>query len=127
MEQNNNKKILIVEDEESLRNILKDALEQKGFSCKSSENGKNGLEMSYSEKPDLIVLDLLMPEMDGMTMLQELRKDAWGSTAKVLILTNLSVDNHVHMKDILTTVPECYLIKSDWAITEIVNKIENII
>ena len=84
------KKILIIEDEEPMRRVLKDTLEQEGFIVFESSDGKVGLEEAYLKRPDLILLDILMPKIDGMTVLKQLRKEEWGKGVPVVILTNLN-------------------------------------
>lgn len=84
------KKILIIEDEEPMRRVLKDTLEQEGFIVFESGDGKAGLEEAHLKRPDLILLDILMPKMDGMTVLKQLRKEEWGKGVPVVILTNLN-------------------------------------
>jgi CheY-like chemotaxis protein len=84
------KKILIVEDEEPMRRVLKDTLEQEGFIVFESSDGKAGLEEAFVKRPDLILLDILMPKMDGMTVLKQLREEEWGKGVPVVILTNLN-------------------------------------
>lgn len=121
------KTLLIIEDELSLQHALHDALTRKGFSCITAPDGETGLKKALSLKPDLILLDLFMPVMDGMTMLKTLRTDPWGVDARVLILTNLSVDTTAHVQNIVTTAPEYYLVKSDWSIDDIVSKVERML
>ena len=84
------KKILIIEDEEPMRRVLKDTLEQEGFIVFESSDGKVGLEEAHLKRPDLILLDILMPKIDGMTVLKQLRKEEWGKGVPVVILTNLN-------------------------------------
>ena len=121
------KKILIIEDDEAIQSALHDACKDAGFSCAIANDGEAGLALSLEEKPDLIILDLLMPKMDGMTLLKKLRADAWGADVRVLILTNLSADEPARIKDAVETYPEYYLVKSDWAIGDIVKKVEEML
>ncbi|MFH1193993.1 MAG: response regulator [bacterium] len=116
-----NKTILIVEDEASLRNVLRDKLESENFSALVAENGKKGLALALSAHPDLILIDIIVPVMDGIVMLEKIRADAWGKTAKVIILTNLN-DREKDVRDIEGAHYD-YLIKSDWTISAIVEKI----
>ncbi|MBD3311535.1 MAG: response regulator [Candidatus Magasanikbacteria bacterium] len=115
-------KILIVEDETSLTKILKSKLEKEGYAVLSAINGEKGLDMALKEKPDLILLDIVMPRMDGYEMLNKLRKDTWGKNVPVIILTNLTepkeISNGVSMdiKD--------YLVKTDWSLNEVINKVK---
>ena len=84
------KTILIIEDEKSLRNAVVDLLHAKSFLVIEAKNGREGMELALSKHPDLILLDLIMPEMDGMSVLKKIREDKWGVTVPVIILTNLS-------------------------------------
>lgn len=84
------KKILIAEDDVPLRRVFCDALKAEGYDVYEAGDGEEALSVALREHPDLIVLDILMPKMDGIEMARQLRLDAWGKTAKVIILTNLS-------------------------------------
>ncbi len=119
---NNQKKILIVEDEMPLANAIKDKLSKEGFSCILAKNGEEGLEMALSEKPDLVLLDIIMPRMDGMTMLSELRKDKWGMEVPVILLTNLSESKKVDEATAHQVYD--YLVKSDWKLEDVVEKVK---
>jgi len=81
--------ILIIEDNLSLLRVLSDKLESEGYKILAAGDGKTGLETALAEHPDLITLDMMMPEMDGLTVLKELRKDPWGKDVKVIVLSNL--------------------------------------
>lgn len=114
------KTILIVEDEPALCEALRDKLTREGFTVLSAKDGKEGLEIALIDHPDLILLDIIMPVMDGMTMLNKLRADPWGKGALVIILTNLS-----DAKDPLVLFPHRsldYLVKSDWKLDDLVAK-----
>lgn len=71
------KKILVVEDEKNLREAISDVLRAENFITLEAKNGKEGIKIALKERPDLILLDLLMPEMDGMTAFEKIRKDTW--------------------------------------------------
>lgn len=117
-----NKKILIIEDEKPLRSALHDKLSREGFSViLEAQNGKDGLEIALREHPDMILLDIVMPVMDGMTMLRELRKDAWGKDVKVIILTNLSDNEKVG--EAVSGGAYDYLVKTDWRLEDVISKI----
>ncbi|HUD09675.1 MAG TPA: response regulator [Patescibacteria group bacterium] len=121
------KTILIVEDEKNLREAIADILRLKNYLPLEAENGKVGVEMALSKHPDLILLDLLMPVMDGMAALKKIRADAWGAKVPVIILTNLSATNEQLVEDMVTHKPMHYLIKSDWKLHDVVAKIEEIL
>ncbi len=121
------KTILIVEDEISLRDAIMDILRSKNFLPISAKDGKEGVDLALERHPDLILLDLLMPVMDGMTALKKIREDSWGANVPVIILTNLSATNEQLVNDMVTHKPMHYLIKSDWKLHDVVKKIEEIL
>ena len=85
--------ILIVEDELPLLKVYADRFSDEGFLVLKANNGQEGLDLAIKEKPDLILLDILMPVMDGLTMMQKLRENTtWGKTVPIMLLTNLSAD-----------------------------------
>ena len=125
---NTQKTILVVEDEKSLRDAIMHILGLKKFIPLEAKDGKEGVEIALGKHPDLILLDLLMPVMDGMTALKKIREDAvWGARVPVVILTNLSATEEQLVKDMVTRKPMHYLIKSDWEIHDVVKKIEEIL
>lgn len=120
----NKKTILIVEDEAMLRNMLRDKLNHENFTTLEAKDGKEALEIALREKPDMILLDVLMPVMDGMTMLRQLRAaNTWGKTAKVIILTNLPSADEQRNRDITETEPHYYFMKTDWKLDDLIAKI----
>ncbi len=113
--------ILVVEDEEPLQLVLKDVLAVEGYLVLAAKNGIEGLEVALREHPDLILLDILMPKMDGLEMLKKLREDEWGHKVPVIVLTNLS-DNEDIAKAVEEDVFE-YLVKTDIKINEVITRI----
>jgi DNA-binding response OmpR family regulator len=81
------KKLLIIEDELPLLKIMMTELKAE-MQVIGATNGKEGLAIALREKPDLILLDILIPKMNGLELLSKLREDSWGRTAPVVILTN---------------------------------------
>jgi DNA-binding response OmpR family regulator len=82
-------KIAIIEDDVAISQMYRLKFEAEGFEVQTAENGKIGLELIEEFKPGIILLDLMMPEMTGDEMLEELRKKDWGKDITVIILTNL--------------------------------------
>lgn len=82
-------KIAVIEDDQAISQMYRFKFEAEGFDVQTAENGKLGLELAESMKPDIILLDLMMPEMTGDEMLAKLRKTTWGKNIKVIILTNM--------------------------------------
>lgn len=114
----------MVEDEKPLRKAIVDVLQNKKFRTLEARNGEEGLDIALAQKPDLILLDLLMPEVDGMTVLKKIRKNSWGMEVPVIILTNLNPSTENIVEDVITHKPLFYLIKSDWKLYDIASKIE---
>ncbi|MBU4369780.1 response regulator [Patescibacteria group bacterium] len=117
-----NKKVLIVEDETSLRQAIFDKFEREGFQTFQGKDGEEGLNIALKEHPDIILLDIIMPQVDGLTMLKTLRKDEWGKNAQVLLLTNLNDAEYV------ATAMESgvfdFLVKSDWKLDDLVVRVK---
>jgi DNA-binding response OmpR family regulator len=82
-------KIAIIEDDQAIAQMYRIKFESEGFTVETAENGKLGLALAESMKPDIILLDLMMPEMNGDEMLKAMRKTTWGKNTKVVILTNM--------------------------------------
>lgn len=120
------KTILVAEDETALRHALVAALRASSFSVMEAKNGEEGLASALKHHPDLILLDILMPDMDGMTMLKKLRTDAWGKNAPVIILTNLNPTDETVIRDVATHKPLHYFIKSDWQLKDIIKEIHKV-
>jgi DNA-binding response OmpR family regulator len=124
-ENKNNKTILIVEDDSSLRNVLHDKFILEGFNVLDAKDGEEGLASALSLHPDLILLDIVMPKMDGMTMMKKLREtDEWGKNVPIILLTNLSADDEKINQAIAVNEPAYYLVKSDYTISYLVEKIK---
>jgi two-component system phosphate regulon response regulator PhoB len=81
-------KIAIVEDDQAISAMYRMKFEAEGFTVETAANGKLGLQLAEEMRPDIILLDLMMPEMNGDEMLEKMRKTSWGKTIKVVILTN---------------------------------------
>jgi two-component system, sensor histidine kinase and response regulator len=113
-------KILVVEDDKALRHALISKLTLEGCEVLHAEDGQQGLDIALQQHPDLIIVDIIMPIMDGLTMLEKLRQDEWGKTTQVIILSNLSDVEEVKEDDKRTTE---YLLKTEWNLEDLVTKI----
>jgi DNA-binding response OmpR family regulator len=82
-------KVAIIEDDQAISQMYRIKFEAEGYVVETAENGKLGLMMVEKMRPDIILLDLMMPEMNGDEVLIELRKTTWGKSIKVVILTNM--------------------------------------
>lgn len=120
------KKILIIEDELAYLTLLRDQLTVEGYRVIAAENGEEGLRIIKKEKLDLILLDIRMPKMDGMTMLELLRKDEEIKETKVIMLTNLTPDDKI-IRGVVTGQPAYYFVKSDTQFSDLLAKIKEIL
>ncbi|MDD5625855.1 MAG: response regulator [Patescibacteria group bacterium] len=119
------KKILIAEDEPDMRGILASMIESAGYNVVQAEDGERALNLAIKEKPDLILLDLSMPKLNGFEVLEKLKYDPVGSMIPVVILSNLGQDKEVAKGKLLGAVD--YLIKSNVHLTDILDKISKYI
>ena len=115
------KKILIVEDEPSLLKVLASKFEKESFEVLEARDGVEGLKVAKEKHPDLILLDIVMPKMDGMSMLRKLREDQWGADVPVILLTNLNETEKIS-EGAAEKVFD-YLVKTDWHIDDVVKKV----
>lgn len=113
----NKKKILIVEDEAPMLRALSEELSHEGFEVLEAKDGKEGVDKAISLHPDLIIVDILLPVIDGLAMAKEIRKDEWGSLVPMIILTNLNAMEP--LSEALASDITEYLVKTDWKITDI--------
>lgn len=120
------KRILIVEDERAMADAISDVLSQE-FTTLIAEDGEKGLETALEKHPDLILLDIFMPKMDGLVMLQKLRLNEWGKKIPVIILTNLNPNSNSVINSVLKDEPAYYLVKSDVKLEGIVDKVKEVL
>ncbi len=117
----NNHKILLVEDDPMLIKMYSAKLKSENFDVVSAEDGEEGLEVALKEKPDLIILDVMMPKLSGIDMLAKLRADSYGKNVPVIVLSNLSQETE--SKRALELGAKEYLLKADLTPTQVVEKI----
>ena len=115
-------KILIVEDEATLQKTLTEILIQNDYNVLNALDGLRGLEIAQKEKPDLILLDIILPKMDGFEVLKRLKKDESTSSIPVIILTNLSDASDIQKT--LDLGATTYLVKADFHLEDVLKKIE---
>ena len=125
MDSSKNKKILVIEDEATLQKALNEVLSNEGYKVVSSLDGLKGLELAQEEKPDLILLDIILPKMDGFEVLKRIKKDDKISQIPVIILTNLSDISDIQKA--LDLGATTYLVKADFHIEDVLKKIEKIL
>jgi len=115
------KKILIVEDDAILLSILADNLAEAGFEIIKAKDGEEGLAAARREHPNLIMLDVIMPKMNGVAMLKKLRRDKKCVAIPVILLTNLSYGKDV--EEAIKHGVSDFLVKANWKIEDVVAKV----
>lgn len=120
------KKVLIIDDDNNIVKIFKLKLSNAGYEVAYALDGKEGLNLALGIHPDLILLDLAMPVMDGMAVMKALRKDKWGETVPVIILTNYDTNDQI-LQDVIATKPTYYLIKTDNLPSQVVEKVDELL
>lgn len=119
-------KILIIEDNESYLSILNQKFTYEKFEVITAKDGDEGLEKISDNKPDIILIDLLLPKKNGIQIMEELRQKKWGKNIPVIILTNINPDEKV-LQVITKNKPSFYLIKAEVRLEDIVEKVKNVL
>ena len=119
-------KILIIEDELAYATLLADQLTNRSYEVVTASDGEEGLAKARKEKPDLILLDIRMPKMDGLTMLSDLRHSEQTKLTKVIMLTNLEPDETI-VRKVIDDHLAYYFVKSDTKLEDLFKKIEEIL
>lgn len=115
--------ILVVEDEQLLRDMLVQKFQETGFTVYGAKDGQEGYDYAIKHHPHLVLLDIMMPGIDGIEVLRRLRKDPWGKEVSVILLTNVS-DPRLVAESLEEGGLE-YLVKTDWDIDEVVAKVRD--
>jgi DNA-binding response OmpR family regulator len=119
------KKILVIDDDQFFAKTLEAALPAGKYSLISAEDGEMGLEKLQNEKPDLIILDLMMPKLDGTAFLKKLQESKDLPKVPVLVSSNLSSVKKI--SDVMSMGAVGYVIKSDESLQSIVQDIERVL
>ncbi len=115
------KKIIIVEDEEILRNLLQKKLTAEGYSVEAAENGEEGLMKIRANRPDLILLDIIMPKMGGFEMLEEMQKDESIKGIPVVVVSNSGQPVEIDRAQKLGA--KDWLVKTEFDPQEVIDKV----
>ncbi len=118
-----NQTILLVEDEATAALVLGEALEKEGYAVIKASDGQEGLQLALDKHPDLILADLMLPKMNGMEMIREIRKDAWGRNVGIIILTNVS--DVGTLEEAMNQETYYYIMKGDTTMAEVVAKVKS--
>jgi DNA-binding response OmpR family regulator len=118
-------KVLLVEDDKMIIDMYTLKFTQEGYDVTQAENGKDGLELAKKNNPDIILLDIILPQMDGFTVLKELRANESTKKTPVVLLTNLGQDGDV--KKGLELGANDYLIKANFTPSQVVDKVKSVL
>ena len=119
------KKILFIEDESSLQKSLGEILRENNYDMISAFDGKVGLELAKTKKPDLILLDIILPVINGIDVLKELKKDKKTKNIPVIVLTN--VENMDNVDKTIELGATAYLVKAKYTMEDVIEKIKEIL
>lgn len=125
MNKNKNIKVLIVEDDEMIINMYKIRLEEEGFEVNSTDRGSEAINMAKKDKPDIILLDVILPEVDGFNVLQSLKKDQKTKNIPVMLLTNLGQESDQEKGKKMGAVD--YFVKAQHTPVEVLNRIKELL
>lgn len=118
-------RILFIEDETALQKTLSGALKESGYDVESAYDGEAGLALAKKSKPNLVLLDLILPKMDGFSVLEALKKDDATKNIPVIVLTNLeSVED---VERVIGLGATTYLVKANYDLGDIIEKIKEVL
>jgi DNA-binding response OmpR family regulator len=116
--ENQKKTILVVEDELPLLEAVCEKFIKEGFNVLKARDGREAVATAVAEHPDLIMMDIIMSGMDGMTAMKKIREDEWGKHAKIILVTNLSDSDYVN--EAAKYGVNDFIVKTDYKLDEIV-------
>jgi len=116
-------KIVIIEDDEILSKVLQEELAEAGYEVKQAFDGKKGIELAESEQPDLVLLDILLPQKDGFAVLDVMKKSPTTSAIPVIIISNLGSDEE--LKKGLAMGASDYIVKSQHTTAQVAELVKN--
>lgn len=122
---NHKKKFLIIEDEVDLLELFADKFQSEGFNALQTTTAEEGMKLALKNKPNLILLDIILPKMDGITMLKLLRKNSWGENVPVIILSNVTDQQKVSQA--MKYGVYDYIVKTDLILDDLVKQVKEVI
>ncbi|MEI7539606.1 MAG: response regulator [Candidatus Saccharibacteria bacterium] len=115
-------KIAIIEDDSVISQMYRMKFEAAGFDVQMADNGKRGVELVEAFSPDIILLDLQMPEMNGTEALEIIRKNGWGKSVPVIILTNLGEEESP--KELKALNIHSYIVKANLTPNQVLEQVK---
>jgi DNA-binding response OmpR family regulator len=115
-------KIAIIEDDSAIHQMYRMKFENEGFDVQLAGDGRTGVELVKTFRPDLVLLDMQMPEVDGLAALRQIRKEEWGKNTPVIILTNLGIEESP--KELQSLGISGYIVKADLTPRQVVARVK---
>lgn len=115
-------KIAIIEDDSAIHQMYRMKFENEGFDVQLAGDGRTGVELVKTFRPDLVLLDMQMPEVDGLAALRQIRKEEWGKDTPVIILTNLGIEESP--KELQSLGISGYIVKADLTPRQVVARVK---
>ncbi len=125
MNKNINSKILVVDDNQFYLQIIESELEKNGHTVFTASNGEEAIDIARKEIPDLILIDLILPKVDGFEVIKNLTSDATFKDSKIVVFSQLSQQEDIDKVKKLGA--DAYMIKKDFSVKELVDKIESLL
>jgi two-component system cell cycle response regulator len=119
-------RVLIIEDDTTIRTLYKDFFEKEGYSVSTASDGEQALKVALNVLPDIILLDILLPKVNGMTVMNQIRATDWGKKEPIIILTNVDPDDAL-LQNIVHDQPTYYLLKANTTPGEVLEKVQEIL
>jgi len=121
---NLDKTILVIEDEEPMLNALVKKFQKEGFNVLKAQDGNEGLESALKNKPNIMVVDIIMPKLDGISLIKRVRMEGgeWGKEVPIIMLTNLSDTESV--SEAANFGVYDFLVKTDWRLDDVVRLVK---
>lgn len=119
------KTVLLIEDEPTLQKTISEILIQEGYKMLNALDGEIGLQTALREKPDLILLDLILPKIDGFEVLENIKKNEATKDIPIIVLTNL--ENAAAVERALALGAQSYLVKANYELEDVVQKVKQAI
>lgn len=118
------KRILLVEDEQDIRDLYKEILTDAGYVIDEAAEGQTGLNLALAGNHDLVLLDVMLPKVDGLRILKEFKKKAEFANVPVIMLTNLGADAVI--KEAFSLGAQAYIIKSEYTPDQVINEVNKV-
>lgn len=119
-------RILLIEDDTTLVALYRDLLEKEGYEVTVATDGQQGLQLATDTRPNIIILDIILPKMNGMQVLTHIRATEWGKKEPIIILTNIDPDD-TQLQTVVHNQPTYYLLKVNTTPNQVLDKIRQVI